>query len=105
MGRAAGPARNSLAAYRSVDLGRRQRQVLDAIAEMFSQGWRPCDQDIAAYLRWPINTVTPRRGELVEAGHVIKGGDKEGPTGRRVSWWKLALAAVQGDLFGRRPRP
>ncbi len=100
-GRAAGPAAaNSIAAFRSVPIGRRQRQVLDAITELWRQGWRPSDQDIAAYLGWPINCITPRRGELVDAGCVIKGGDKRAETGRRVSWWKPAVtAARQGELL------
>ncbi len=104
-GHAAGSAAsNSIAAFRSVPVGRRQRQMLDAISELYRAGVQPSDQDLAAHLRWPINCVTPRRGELVEAGHVVKAGDKEGPTGRGVSWWRPAPAAPQGDLFARVPR-
>ncbi len=96
---APGIAANSREAFASDDLGRCQRQVLDAITELWRQGWRPSDQDIAAYLGWPINCITPRRDELVDAGRVIKGGDKRGETGRRVSWWRPAQAAAQAELF------
>ena len=105
MGRAAGPAAaNSLAAYRSLDLPTRQREVYDAIVELWRQGWKPSNQDITSYLGRPINCIPGRRHKLVEAGCVIRGGDKEGPTGRRVSWWCPAPAAPQGDLFARVPQ-
>ena len=90
-------APNSRAAFATVNLGARQRDVLDAIAELHGQGWRPFDQDIASYLRRPINTITPRRGELADAGHVIKVGDKIGPCGVRVSCW--APVARRGELL------
>ncbi len=48
----------------------------------------------------PINTVTPRRGELAAAGRVVQGGTKKNEHGRRVSWWRPA--AAQLDLFGAR---
>ena len=69
-------------------------QVLDAITELWCQDWRPSDQDVAAYLGWPINCITPRCGELLEPARADRGGDKRGPSGRRVAWWKPALAAV-----------
>ena len=90
---------NSLAAYASVDLARRQGQVLDAITDPCRRGWRPCDRDVANFLGWPINFVTPRRGELVTAGRVVRTGNKIGESGRKVAcWWP---AGVQLDLcFG-----
>ena len=48
-----------------------------------------------------LTRVSPRRGELVDAGLVAKAGDKRGATGRKVSWWKPA--AVQLDLFSGIP--
>ena len=41
---------NSLEALPSLPIGRRQRQVLDAITELCREGRRPSDQDTAAYL-------------------------------------------------------
>ncbi len=104
-GRAAGStaansiAANSREAFASVDLGRRQREVLAAISELYREGCQPSDQDLVAHLRWPINRVTLRRGEIAEAGLVVKGGDKRGETGRTVSWWRPAPAAAQGEMF------
>lgn len=88
---------NSRAALAVVDVATCQRRVLDAIAKLRRDGWRPCDQDVGAYLRWPINTVTHRRGELADAGHIIRAGDKRGPHNRKVTCW--APVALQLDLF------
>jgi hypothetical protein len=62
----------------------------------------PCnDRQIAQYLGWPINRVTPRRGELVEEGKIIqerKGLDPA--TNRTVSWWiKKPEGSFQRKLF------
>lgn len=96
---------NSLAAFESVDIGRRQAEVLDAIDVLHRHGRQPCDTDVAAYLRFPISWITPRRRELIELGHIIKAGNKDGCHGRKVSYW--APAAVQLSLFtgvtGERP--
>ena len=88
---------NSLEAFASVPIARRQRQTLEAIAELYREGRQPSDQDTAAHLRWPINCVTGRRCELVQAGKVVKGGNKIAETGRRVSWWRPS--SHQLDLF------
>ena len=79
---------NSLAAFASVDITTRQREVLEAIRALHHQNLRPSDQDIAATLRWPINRVTPRRGELMVLDLVLQGGHKTGCSGRRVQWWQ-----------------
>ncbi len=94
-----GIAANSREAFASVNLGWRQREVYDAIVELWRQGWKPSDQDIARWLNRPINTITGRRGELVVLGQVVKGGDKIGPCSVRVSWWRSVPAAPQGELW------
>lgn len=46
------------------------------------------DRQISEYLKWPINRVTPRRGELVQADHIIQYKKQIDPeTGRTVSYW------------------
>ena len=90
-------AANSRAALASLPIARCQRQVVDAITELCREGWRPSDQDTAAYLGWPINCITGRRNELVQAGVVVKGGDKRAETGRRVAWWRPSPRQL--DLF------
>ncbi len=91
---------HSLAAYESVNLGRRQAEVFDAISELCRKGWRPCDSDLAAFLGWSISRVTPRRGELVADGLVVPAGNKRAETGRRVACWRPAAAsAFPLDLF------
>ena len=92
---------NSRLAYDTVDLGRRQGEVLDAIAELCRRRWRPCDKDVADFLTWPINSVTPRRGELVAAGRVVHAGNKIGKSGRKVACWRPA--PVQLELLEHAP--
>ena len=89
---------NSLAAFQTVDLGRRQGEVLDAIAELCRRGERPCDADVGDYLHWTINQITPRRGELAAARRIVHAGDKIGKMGRKVACWRPA--PVQLDFFG-----
>ena len=91
---------NSLAAFALVNVNRRQRDMLAAITELHAGGRAPSDQDIALWLRWPINRVTPRRGELVAAGLVVPAGNKRGETGRKVCRWRPApVPARQLELF------
>lgn len=51
----------------------------------------PCnDRQVAEFLNWPINRVTPRRGELVEAGLIIQDRkDKDPLSNRLVSFWRI----------------
>ena len=94
---------NSRAAFALVDVAACQRHVLNAIAKLHGEGRRSCDQDVATYLRWPIKCVTPRRGELAVAGHIIKAGDKLGPNNRKVTCWAPApVPARQLELFRAR---
>ncbi|MEI8111137.1 MAG: hypothetical protein WCH59_09125 [Chitinophagia bacterium] len=74
-----------------------RQMVLLAITKL-----APCnDRQIAEYLGWPINRVTPRRGELVEDGQIIQ--EKKGidpVTNRTVSWWiKKPNGVYQRPLF------
>ena len=74
----------SLAAYNLVKptLGERQSAVLDALKSLVAA----TDLEIAKHLDWPINTVTPRRGELVELGLVHKRGEIT-QNGRAATTW------------------
>src|SRR5687767_13015211 len=48
------------------------------------------DRQIAEALQWPINRVTPRRNELVEAGYIIPAGlYPDENTGRKVNYWRV----------------
>ncbi len=97
-------ADTSLAAYECVDLGRRQLEVLDAIADLCRMGRKPSDSDLAQFLSWPISWVTPRRGELQAAGRIEHAGSKLGEYGRKVAVWKpVQVALVQLELPGYRP--
>lgn len=62
-----------------------RQMVLIAIRKL-----RMCnDRQLSEHLGWPINRITPRRGELVETGHVIEAQKSRDPrTGRTVSYWK-----------------
>ena len=78
----------SLPAYQEAkeNIKTKQQTVLDAIIFLGVC----CDHQIAEYLGWAINRVTPRRKELVEAGRVecaYKGKDFE--TGRTVNFWQV----------------
>jgi hypothetical protein len=79
---------NSLAAYDSLDLAGRQRQVLEAIWRLHEARARPSDQDIARHLGLPINCITGRRGELCDLGLVLPGRMKTAASGRRVQCWQ-----------------
>jgi hypothetical protein len=52
------------------ELSRRQTAVYEAIKILGTT----TDKRISQFLHWPINTVTPRRGELVKLGVVQKCG-------------------------------
>lgn len=77
----------SLPAYfeAMTNINEKQKKVLYAI-----QSLGICnDHQISEYLGWPINRVTPRRGELIDAGLIetaFRGRDFE--TGRTVNFWK-----------------
>jgi hypothetical protein len=62
---------------------------------------QPCtDKQISEYINWPINRVTPRRGELVESGLVVQAMKGEDPnSGRLVNWWMIKPVNYQPTLF------
>ena len=75
---------SSLPAYKENPKGKDfcRQQVLIAVKKL-----QPCnDRQIAEYLKWPINRVTPRRGELEKANLVVCAGKrKDEQTNRLVS--------------------
>lgn len=90
----------SLAAYDSVALTERQQDVLDALFELGEAS----DQQIAERLGWTINRVTGRRGELVEAGLVMRGRIVDGPLRRKVSTWRPVPKQLRMELPVARAR-
>lgn len=69
-------------------LTRRQRQVYEAIRENNSM----TNKEIAAYLGWPINSVTGRVRELVQIGKVYSiGRVYDDKTRRRVNEWAVIM--------------
>lgn len=54
----------------SLELATKQKMVYEAIRI----NGPTTDKVISAFLNWPINTVTPRRGELVKLGVIDKCG-------------------------------
>lgn len=83
----------SVEAYRSLNnLGERQRGVFGAIKDLKIA----CNSEIAVYLDMPINQITPRTNELVEAGLVEEGlRDKSPHTGKRVIFWQLSSEGMK----------
>jgi hypothetical protein len=44
---------------------------------------------ISESLGWPINRVTPRRGELVSAGLIVEADRRRDVTGRLSIFWRV----------------
>lgn len=88
MYRRKGVQKTSIDAYFTLtdkQIGDRQRLVLKAITDLGPVS----DKQIATVLGWPINTVTPRRGELVEMGRVRYDSEEtDKDTNRRVMLWR-----------------
>ena len=67
-----------------LQLSRRQKAVYEAIKVLGLVS----DRKISQFLGWPINTVTPRRGELAKIGVIEKcGTDWDAATNRPVILW------------------
>lgn len=67
-------------------LGDRQKQVLAA----FTKKEDFTNAELAEFLNWPINTVTPRTNELVKKQMVVEGDRRKCKvTGRMVIAWQL----------------
>lgn len=91
-------AQTSLMTYLSNlrTLGYRQQIVLKVISTKVGI----CDQEIAKELGWPINTITNRRGELVDMGHVeLAFEGKYAPTNRTVKFWKIKERKLENTLM------
>lgn len=78
--------RTSILAFRSLNnINERQRQVYNALEEICPAS----NRQVSEQSHLPINTVTPRMGELVEAGRVVEAyRDRDDKTGRTVIFWK-----------------
>jgi hypothetical protein len=77
----------SLMAFKDIihSLGDRQRKVYELFRH---ERARWCNQAIAYFLGWPINTVTPRVKELRDMGLLEdKGVEIYHATGRKVHFW------------------
>lgn len=76
----------SLEAYHDLDLGKRQREVLEWIRKLGC----PTNNEISQYARIPINCVTPRTKELVDKGLVVECERRACHiTGRRAISWRV----------------
>ena len=64
----------SLEAYRELVVPRLGRLHLCMLQAFRRLGGRATDWELSEKLRWPINCVTPRRWELVDAGEVAEEG-------------------------------
>jgi hypothetical protein len=73
---------NSLAAYAELNLTERQKEVLQAF--LSCGGVKMTDRQAAKQLRWEINRVDPRIGELVKMGALEECNRIRGPMGRMV---------------------
>lgn len=80
----------SIDAYNSLsDLNAKQFSVYGAIKLLTEKGKRCSDQDIAKFLDWTINRVTPRRGELEGQGLIESAGIVKNENGRQCHIWKI----------------
>jgi hypothetical protein len=78
-------ASTSLSAYDTIKpkIGKKQKIVYDAIDELGTAS----NEQLADYLNWPINTVTPRVCELRMLGMVGLEGFKKSKSGMKVKAW------------------
>ena len=77
----------SIEAYHELqNVGEKQRMVLHAIDTMV----KASDYDIANFLNWEINRVTPRRNELAKRGLIHEATRAVHPTThKRVIYWSV----------------
>ena len=81
----------SLEAYREVlpHLGMKQRIVYTEIYKATRQGFNLTNMELAEWLQWSINRVTPRVYELRELGRVVLDEKRVCKvTGRRAMAWR-----------------
>jgi predicted ArsR family transcriptional regulator len=89
----------SIQAYRNdvaPTLWQRQRAVMEALRN------RPefTNNELAEFLQWPINTVTPRIFELRAKGKVEESSRRQdGVTGRTAIAWRIKRETGQTKLL------
>lgn len=69
------------------NLSERQREVYNA-ARMMNRSFT--DKELAKYLGWEINSITPRRGELKKKGLLQKVGTVL-QNGRPATLWEVGI--------------
>lgn len=87
----------SFEAYKALEkLNEKQLEVLKVVKELGVCN----DRQISERLYWPINRVTPRRGELVEMNKIVEvKRDKDHVSNRTVIYWKAIQTERQLELF------
>lgn len=78
---------NSLFSFQFIQpkLNDKQKEVYTAMRAMN----RPfTDHDLKIFMGWEINSITPRRGELLKKGLIRKSGDII-QNGRKASLWEV----------------
>lgn len=68
-----------------IGLNEKQQKVLEAIISL----GKCYDRQIADYLKWPINCVCNRRGELLKMGKIECLGLTKNEAGRAVQQYKF----------------
>lgn len=94
----------SFMAYKTIieGLSKRRGKVFQAILEL----GRACDYEIAEYLHWPINCVTPRRGELKSMGYIEQACEKPcPPVGNVACVWKIIDAEPASKEWKSKIKP
>lgn len=83
----AGYNQNSLFAFQEIRprLSDKQREVYDAM-RMYNRPFT--DYDLKVFMGWEINSITPRRGELVKKGLIRKRGSVV-QNGRSATVWEV----------------
>lgn len=78
---------NSLFAFSFLQpkLSDRQKEVYTAM-RAYSRAFT--DKDLSDFMNIPINSITPRRGELLKKGLIRKSGDVI-QNGRRATLWEV----------------
>lgn len=87
-------ADTSLLAWRQIQpqLGEKQKEVYGILQEATRNGFDMLDYEVAKALKQPINTVTPRRGELADMGLVFKTEKRVNLSTGKLSWaWKARV--------------
>lgn len=74
-------------------------QCRDKVFEAIKRLGTCNDRQISEFLKWPINRVTPRRGELETEGKVESAGKRKNSEGRLVNWWRIKCLVIQGEFF------